>query len=171
MISSKQMFWLCTASLKRHVFAILNCKLKWNVLILSFTPNHMRWHFRTYLSKLVISHSLNSPNEALGCGDSPLLLNGPTTNKNINKWYSLCCTPPYSKLKNASWITTTKIRFFMHTLSRAIENVQPDCWEAIFFSAQVSKLEILFFFLVLSMLVYLTCCYWLSCLCRSSSSP
>ena len=112
MISSKQMFWLCTASLKRHVFAILNCKLKWNVLILSFHPNHIHWHFRTSLSKLVISHSINSPNEALGCGDSPLLLNGPTTNKNINKWYSLCCTPPYSKLKNASWITTTKIRFF-----------------------------------------------------------
>lgn len=34
----------------------------------------------------------------------------------------------------------------MHMLSRATENVQPDCWEAIFFSAQVSKLEILFFF-------------------------
>ena len=33
----------------------------------------------------------------------------------------------------------------MHMLSRAIENVQPDCWEAIFFSAQVSKLEILIF--------------------------
>lgn len=136
-----------------------------------FTPNHMRWHFRTSLSKLVISHSLNSPNEALGCGDSPLLLNGPTTNKNINKWYSLCCTPPYSKLKNASWITTTKIRFFHAHVKQGYWKCSTRLLRSYIFLCTSFKIRDLVFFLVLSMLVYLTCCYWLSCLCRSSSSP
>lgn len=136
-----------------------------------FTPNHMRWHFRTYLSKLVISHSLNSPNEALGCGDSPLLLNGPTTNKNINKWYSLCCTPPYSKHKNASWITTTKIRFFHAHVKQGYWKCSTRLLRSYIFLCTSFKIRDLVFFLVLSMLVYLTCCYWLSCLCRSSSSP
>ena len=94
-----------------HSHLLFNDIIKTDVLAVHCQFEETRV-FRTSLSKLVISHSLNSPNEALGCGDSPLLLNGPTTNKNINKWYSLCCTPPYSKLKNASWITTTKIRFF-----------------------------------------------------------
>lgn len=136
-----------------------------------FTPNHIRWHFRTSLSKLVISHSLNSPNEALGCGDSPLLLNGPTTNKNINKWYSLCCTPPYSKLKNASWITTTKIRFFHAHVKQGYWKCSTRLLRSYIFLCTSFKIRDLVFFLVLSMLVYLTCCYWLSCLCRSSSSP
>ena len=136
-----------------------------------FNPNHIRWHFRTSLSKLVISHSLNSPNEALGCGDSPLLLNGPTTNKNINKWYSLCCTPPYSKLKNASWITTTKIRFFHAHVKQGYWKCSTRLLRSYIFLCTSFKIRDLVFFLVLSMLVYLTCCYWLSCLCRSSSSP
>ena len=135
-----------------------------------FNPNHIRWHFRTSLSKLVISHSLNSPNEALGCGDSPLLLNGPTTNKNINKWYSLCCTPPYSKFKNASWITT-KIRFFQAHVKQGYWKCSTRLLRSYIFLCTSFKIRDLVFFLVLSMLVYLTCCYWLSCLCRSSSSP